>query len=244
MSAELDANFTAFEARWLAQWTAAEHAFKGDEQYKLAFRRLVSMQAWRSEILEERMSQGAGQFVLEGQNDLLIAYICARTGQWRAALQAQRAALESYFNALYFMDHPVELELWSRGKFKTRFSENLSYLEGHPLLLGLNSRLTGLEILKQEYATLSMAVHGSAKSFRMTKDSGPKYFVVDGASKGQWVTRNKLIMRGLNLLLLSLFRDSLSATKKRNLRKSVSFSLRAKDKCWIKEAFGVTIPFD
>lgn len=217
---------------------------RGDEQFQRAYNRIVSLQAWRSELLEDHLPDEVSQFVLEGQNDLLVSYICARTGQWRAALQSQRAAIESYFNALYFMDHPVELQLWTKGKFKTRFTENLKYLECHPALLGCDKRVTGLDILKKEYATHSLAVHGSAKAFRMTTANGPKYFSIDDADKARWVTRNRLVIRGLNLLLIAIFRESIAATKKRNLRESIALSLQSKDRDWIKECYAVTIPFD
>lgn len=244
MKAELDANFLSFENRWKDQWNAAEANFSPDDQFRKAYYRLVSMQAWRSEMLEGSVPEEAGQFFLEGQNDLLVAYIAARVGQWRAALQAQRASIESYLNGLYFKDHPVELLLWSQKKFKTHFTENLKYFESHPSLNNLHKRFTGLKIIKDEYATLSLAVHGSAKAFRMTRDNGPKYFSVDEISKNQWITRNRMLIRGLNLLLLGLYKDEMVGTRKRNLRKSISLSLQAKDKSWVKEVHGVTIPFD
>lgn len=189
------------------------------------------------------MSPEALQFALEGQNDLLVSYLLARGGQWRSALQAQRAAIENYVNSLYFMDHPVELQLWGSGTFKTNFSDLLKYLSDHPANDGVPDAKSGLVAIKSEYATLSRAVHGSAVSFRMSADGGPRFFDASLASLGMWETRDKAVCRGLNLLMLSMFRTHLTAARKRNLRKAITYSLKASDKGWVKELFSVTLPF-
>ncbi len=211
--------------------------------FKGAFRRLVAMQAWRSELLDDRLTPGSLQFALEGQNDLLVAYLLARSGQWRTALQSQRAAIENYLNCLFFMDHPIELQLWEKNSFKTQFSELHAYFVKHPSNAGREQRTCGLDVLKSEYAVLSKAVHGSAKVFRMSSEDGPNFFSNDPASLGKWDHRNRLVIRGLSLLMLSVFREDLVATRKRNLRKSLSLALRKGDKGWIKNEFNVTIPF-
>lgn len=243
MTVELDANHAAFEQRWKAQRTQTEDGLEGHDIFGRAFRRLVAMQAWRSELLDTKTSTAALQFAIEGQNDLLAAYLLARGGQWRSALQAQRAALENYLNFLFFKDHPVELELWADGRYQTQFSELLSYFLKHPLNSGREPKRCGLDTIKSEYAVLSKAVHGSAAAFRMSSDDGPKFFVQDQALLGKWDHRNRLVVRGLCLLMLSLFRDDLVATRKRNLRKSLALALRPGDKGWIKNEYQVTIPF-
>lgn len=201
------------------------------------------MQAWRSDLLEDKMDLGSLQFALEGQNDLLIAYILARSGQWRSALQSQRAAIENYMNCLYFMDHPVELELWGDQKYKTSFTDLVSYFAKHPKNNGREHRMFGLDVIKSEYSTLSKAVHGSAKVFRMASSEGPNFFANDKALLSKWDHRNRQVIRGLNLLLISMFSDELGSTKKRNLRKSIALALRKGDKDWLKKEFAVTIPF-
>ncbi len=243
MSPELQANYLRFESTWTADSLNAEGILRGDSIFEDAFRRLVTMQSWRSEILVEHLKSGPLQFALEGQNDLLVSYALARTGQWRAALQSQRAALENYLNCLYFMDHSVELELWDLGKFKTHFSELLDYFSKHPRLRKFDQNHCGLPLIKQEYEVLSKAVHGSAAVFRMSSGGFPKLFIPDLASLGQWNSRNKRVVRGISLLLLALFCDELKASRKRNLRKSIALSLTPRDKTWIKKEFLVTIPF-
>lgn len=243
MTAELDANFATFEARWKSEWAATETALESRPVFKAAFRRLVAMQAWRSEIFADKLCPASLQFALEGQNDLLVAYLMARSGQWRSALQSQRAAIENYLNAIFFKDHPVELELWATNKFTTQFSEMYSYFLKHPKNFRREPRLFGMDIIKSEYATLSKAVHGSAQAFRMSSEDGPSFFSDDITLLAKWDHRNRQVIRGLCLLLLSIFQDDLVATRKRNLRLSLAHGLRAGDKDWIKEEFKVTIPF-
>lgn len=243
MTTELDANHAAFEQRWKAQRELTETALEGHEIFGPAFRRLVAMQAWRSELLDTKVSPGSLQFAIEGQNDLLAAYPLARCGQWRSALQSQRAALENYLNFLFFKDHPIELALWADGRHQTQFSELYSYFLKHPLVSGRQPKCCGLDTIKAEYAVLSKAVHGSAAAFRMSSDDGPKFFVNDQALLGKWDHRNKQVVRALCLLMIALFKDELAATRKRNLRKSLTLALRPGDKGWIKSEFQVTIPF-
>lgn len=243
MTAELDANHATFEQRWKAQRKLTEDELEGHAIFGRAFRRLVAMQAWRSELLDTKVSAASLKFAIEGQNDLLAAFLLARGGQWRSALQCQRAALENYLNFLFFKDHPVELELWANGRYQTQFSELHSYFLKHPLVSSRQPKCCGLDTIKTEYAILSKAVHGSAAAFRMSSDEGPEFFVNDQALLGKWDHRNRQVVRGLCLLMIALFKDELVATRKRNLRKSLALALRPGDKGWIKSEFQITIPF-
>lgn len=243
MADELKANFVSFEKRWTSELTAALASLASENEFEDAFRRLVSLQAWRSEMLEEKMSGGALQFALEGQNDLLVSYILARGGQWRSSLQAQRASIENYLAAVFFKDHAVELELWSIGKYKPTFSDLLTYLKGLPVNLGREPKTFGYDLLKSEYAVLSKAVHGSAVAFRMATDEGPEFFSVDRMRLRQWHSRLKQVVRGLNLMLLSIYADDLTAARKRGLRKALMLALRKGDKGWVKAQYQVTLPF-
>jgi hypothetical protein len=243
LNPEILANHARFEAKWINELQECTAALAGDEAFKKAYSRLVSFQAWRSELLQEVISDGSLQFSLEGQNDLLVSYLLARGGQWRSALQSLRAALENYTNSFYFMDHPVELKLWEIGSFRTQFSDVVKYMTDHPSNIGIPTAKTGIDIIKSEYATLSKAVHGSAVSFRMSSNGGPRFFDEARSNLGMWETRSKLVSRGLNLLMCSLFREHLSASRKRNLRKAITYSLKASDKSWIKETLSITLPY-
>lgn len=243
MSPEILVNHARFEERWRNELQECTAAFSQDEAFKKAYSRLVSFQAWRIELFQEVMCEGSLQFSLEGQNDLLVSYLLARGGQWRSALQALRAALENYTNSFYFMDHPVELKLWEIGNFRTQFSDIIKYMIAHPSNIGISTSQNGIDIIKSEYATLSKAVHGSAVSFRMSSDEGPRFFDATPSNLGMWETRSKLVSRGLNLLMCSLFREHMLASRKRNLRKAITYSLKSSDKAWIKETFSITLPF-
>ena len=243
MAEELDGNFASFEARWTKELSGALGALGTEQAFRDVFGRLVSIQAWRSEVLEESLSDGALQFALEGQNDLLVSYILARGGQWRSSLQAQRAALENYLCAIYFKDHPVELELWSLGKYRPSFTDLLSYIKSLPVNIGRDARSFGYDIIKREYAVLSKAVHGSAVAFRMATDGGPEFFSVDLVKMRQWQARLRQVIRGLNLLLLAIYADDLSASRKRGLRKAMTYAFKKGDKAWVKTTYKVTLPF-
>nr|WP_315384225.1 hypothetical protein [uncultured Sphingomonas sp.] len=243
MTPEILANFARFETRWAAELKDCAAALADEDAFKRAYSRIVSLQAWRSELLQDSIRSEALQFTIEGQNDLLVSYLLARGGQWRSALQSQRAAIENYLNSLYFMDHPVEMQLWEAGSFKTTFTELAKYFADHPANAGPPGAKNGLEILKAEYSTLSRAVHGSAVSFRMSSAGGPHFFDSSAANLGMWESRSKAVCRGLNLLLLSLFRAQLTATRKRNLRKAITYSLKPTDKGWVKTCYGITLPF-
>lgn len=243
MIPEILENHSRFESRWTSEMQECMAALAGHDAFKKAYSRLVSFQAWRSELFQEILSTEALQFVLEGQNDLLVSYLLARGGQWRSALQSLRAALENYMNSFYFMDHPVEMQLWNIGNLRTQFSDLVKYMIDHPANIDMPSNKFGIDIIKSEYATLSKAVHGSAVSFRMSSNGGPRFFDESSSSLGMWETRSKAVCRGLNLLMLSLFKEHLSASRKRNLRKAVTYSLKPSDKSWVKKDFLITLPF-
>lgn len=234
-------NYSEFEARWNKEWNLTSSALASKPEYLGAYKLLVSLQAWRSELLEEKLGQKAGQFCLEGQNDLLVSYILARSGQWRSSLQSQRSAIENYLNGLFFMDHRVELELWEKGSYKTQFSELIKYFSSHPKHTDHDGKHYGIDIIKSEYATLSKAVHGSATAFRMTSDDGPVFFSDNVASLRKWKTRLALVVRGLNLLLISLFREELIGSGKSNLRSSIAYALNSKDQTWLKSELKISI---
>ena len=243
MTPEIHQNYLRFEQRWQSELNSTTNTLSDREAYAKTYSRLISLHAWREELLSEKISPEAIQFALEGQNDFLVSYMLARGGQWRSALQALRASIENYLNCLYYMDHPIELKLWADGKRRNKFSDLMDYFKAHPDIAHLEDKETGIKLLKSEYATLSRAVHASAISFRMTSDNNTRLFTDNVASLGMWEHRTKNVCRGINLLLLSLFREHLTATRKRNLRKAIAFSLHPADKNWIKRRHSITITF-
>ena len=110
------------------------------------------------------MNPESEAFFFEAQNDLLVSHCLSRCGYFRQALKTLRSAIDNFYFAIYYKDYPIELEKWLLGNHKLSFSELQSYFESHPLIIDSKIELTGLDLLKVEYSTLSKAVHGSAKN--------------------------------------------------------------------------------
>ncbi|WKY59300.1 hypothetical protein Q5H80_06635 [Vibrio sp. SNU_ST1] len=196
------------------------------DQFKLSYRRLVSYQAWMSEILEKVTCEESLSFFIEAQNDALMSHSLARQGSWRVALMSLRSCIENTVFGLYYIQHPVELELWTEGKHKLGFTETVNYLSKHPKFNSTNSTINGIETLKAEYATLSKAVHGSSKLFRMTKTGQIEGLNVASPSDfGSWRTREISVLNSLNLILLCFFQDDLVGAANSNLRKAISVAI-------------------
>lgn len=232
-TADLSASMVSIEKRSTSQ--AARHA---------SYRRLTSLQAWRSYVLEPSLDASAFSFFLEAQNDALISHINAFMGAPRVALKALRSLLENTLCMIYYMDHPVELRLWGVGKHKAGFSELRAYVIKHPDFLNTEAAesVTGASLLKNEYAVLSAAVHGSSKNFRMTEDGKmPALWNSSAAKLSQWQTREKRTILAINLVLLTLFRTKLKGSANPQLRRSLAFSIPANKDAKIKEHLDVTI---
>jgi len=240
---EVSANF---ERSFVATRAAVESTLQEldgfKDKYAASYNRLVSLQAWRSELFCDVLSPDAEDFFREAHNDALMSHALARQGAWRVALMSLRSLIENTVFGLYYCEHPVELQQWSNGEHKLGFSETISYLLRHPKVSHLDDLITGVDILKSEYATLSKAVHGSARAFRMSRDG-----VVTGlnlnspADLGAWSTREKSTITGLNLLLLCFFADHIKGAALPNLRKSVSLAIPVARHQAIKTALKITL---
>ncbi len=219
---ETEANFNAFAVDWRKHMAeVSEEMTKQTAKFLQSYRRIVSLQAWRG-FLEPRISEGSLSFFLESQNDALTSHVFANLGSWRSALKSLRSCIENVMFCLYYKDHPVEVTVWEAGQHKPPIAEFVSYLERHPQRIK-DPTVDPLPHLMSEYATLSKAVHGSAKNFRMTKDiKTTLLWSAVAASFGQWQTRETTVLINLNLLLLAHFRDALVGAGAAPLRESVS----------------------
>jgi hypothetical protein len=239
---EVEANFEKFSSSWKAEMLKAyDELEKSNDNYKESYKRLTTLQAWRG-FLDSQISLDSLAFFLEAQNDALVSHVFARLGSWRSALKSLRSCLENAMYCLYYMDHPVELELWHRGKHRLAFASLYDYFEHHPKLINVAASVTGIQILKAEFSTLSRAVHASAKRFRMTVDSaGTLLWSTQTANLGAWATREAAVVSGLNLLLLTLFRDKLQGSSVQNLRKAVSLAISTSKHPSIKTELKITL---
>jgi hypothetical protein len=243
LSREIDRNYELFAAAWHREMTRVYNVIgTEDTRFLGCYKRLVSLQAWRTELLEASISEGALGFFLEAQNDGLVSLVLARLGSHRAALQSLRSCLENVLFATFYMDHPVELRLWKNGKHRLGFKELESYFQSHPDLSGVDLASYAFQELSTEYSTLSRAVHGSAVSFRMSAaETGTHLWSDDKARIGKYATRHSHTIAAINLLLLLLFRNHLQGTARPNLRKAISYVIPQTLHKKTKTASGVTL---
>lgn len=241
---EILENSAIFYATWPKQLETVRTELGGrSDVFEESYLRLTSLQAWRSELLDNVMPQDALAFFMEAQNDAVLSHCLATCGCWRPALKGLRSCLENVMQALYYMDHPVELQQWAVGKHRMQFAELSSYFERHPRMVDAPASLQILPLLSTEFATLSRAVHASSKSFRMTHAAGQVVlFASNEQNLGAWRTRQRLVLTALNLLLIAIFREAMAGTKLLNLKKVISFALPSKCRSAMKAAWSVTIP--
>jgi hypothetical protein len=219
---EVEENYKRFDKTSFEAATEARETLAASSTHYLAsYRRVTTLQAWRSVVLEELLDREALAFFLEAQNDALASHALARVGMWRSALQSLRSCIENVLTCTYYMDHAVELRLWLVAGHRLNFSDLLTYFERHPDLAPLPQVATGLSVLGQEFATLSRAVHGSAASFRMSAAGKPELWNAEPAKLGAWATRESKTLTAINVFLLALFREHLSGTKKTPVRQAV-----------------------
>jgi hypothetical protein len=240
---EVDENFATFSAGWPAEREASVTVLGSQvDKYKSSYRRLVSLQAWRSSLLEQSLSPESLAFFLEAQNDGLVSHVLARSGSWRAALKALRSLIENTCFCLYYMDHPVELELWLSGAHRIGFRALSDYFEHHPRIGGVSPADSGIDVLRNEYSTLSKAVHASASGFRMTSGmSTTQLWSADPARLGAWLTREGQVLLGVNLLLMAVFRERIAGTALPQLRYAISLAVGASRYTRLKTLHGVSL---
>jgi len=243
LKAEIQANFErSFDSTKSSIINALRDLDAHKDKFASSYSRLVSLQAWRSELLHTVMGADSEAFFQEAHNDALMSHALARQGAWRVALMSLRSLIENTIFGLYYIDHPVELQQWHVGEHKLGFSETTTYLQRHPKLKNLPASVTGIDSLKAEYATLSKAVHGSAKSFRMTRDGTVIGLNINSAADlGAWISREAAAITSINLLLISFFSEHIKGAALPNLRKSISLSVPQSKHAAIKTSLHVTL---
>lgn len=242
--AETSEHFSAFDTAWPKEMLAVLTALRSEKNQNLqSYRRIATLQAWRTVLFDQKLDDESNRFVLEAQNDALYSHVFARMGAWRASLQSLRSTVENVLAALYYMDHPIELSRWLKGGHRMNFQDYIGYFGKHPRIDAVGEAFAGLSKLNEEYSTLSRAVHGSAEPFRMTGSGGTtRLWVDDKARLGAWATREKHVMVALNRLLLVMFADDLNGAKLPAIRKSISLIFTDKLRGEIKKTLRVTLP--
>lgn len=230
LSDEIDSNFALFRSSYSTAIGENLATLEARTEYAASYRRIASIQALKSYVVVPGTAEDAAAFFVEAQNDLLLSHVQASIGSWRVALQSLRSAIESVCACLYYMDHPIELELWRQGAFRLGFSAASKYFESHPKLSGLPGSIV-FDILREEYATLSKAVHGSAVDFWMTHSDGEiSLWNTEASRAGMWGTREKKVVQGLCLLTMCLFSHELTGTKNAGVRDTLGLLLSSGQK--------------
>ena len=224
---EVDNNADAFSERFPREMAdACAYGLKNTEGFRDAYRRVVSLQAWRVLLFERQYpSSGVISLFLEAQNDALLSVVLAHTAMWRPALQLLRSCIENILNTCYYVDHTVEFRLWETGKHRNDFSALVSYFSSHPDGVSPNELPNSLAHLRSEYATLSKAVHASAKAFLMSKEGDIRVTRKSDIDYNQWSTRHSNVLLWLNLFLVCLNSSALEGAQNRDLRKSISLAI-------------------
>jgi len=236
-------NFTKFESDWSDELLAAKLGLvPALNKFEQSYLRISSIQAWRVSVILGNVCEGAEAFFFEAQNDLLTSHCLARCGSFRQALKALRSAVENIFFSLFYMDHTVELKKWELGRHKLGFTELCSYFESHPANHCYPVAQSCIEAIKSEYSTLSKAVHGSAKVFRMTQNlTEIRLWGNDLAAVGKWASRERAVIVNVNILLLHMFSTKLLGTNNRNLRESIGLVVPKAQWAELKETIKVTL---
>jgi hypothetical protein len=240
---EVDNNFDSFFSSTPEDVAAVTQQLNSKkDRFKESYRRLVSLQAWRSEVFDNNVDPKAEEFFKEAQNDALMSHSLARQGAWRVALMSLRSCIENILFGLYYCDHLVELQQWENGGHKLGFTEVTSYLNRHPKFHENSEQQTGIEGIKTEYATLSKAVHGSSKLFRMTKNGAIEGLnIYSNPDLGAWLSREKNTLNFLNRILIVFFQDNLQGAANINLRKAISLAVPESKHNEISEKYGVKL---
>ncbi len=239
---EIDANYKKFFQSWSKEANGNFEHSKNKEGLLESYRRLAAFRSLRVNILEGHLLKDAKPFLLEANNDLVTAHVCAHLCAWRSALQFLRSAIENTLRALYYNDHPIELRQWEAGAHKMGFTALATYFQNHPDICDLSKNINGIEILQKEYATLSKAVHASSKLFRMTEgEEGLLLWKRSNEKLSAWSTREKRTIEGLSLLIIALFSEKLTGTKNSATRQVLAFAISASSATKIKVALKITI---
>lgn len=239
---EIAANYDTFRGDWQAQLQTNWTTLSKENLFYLSYRRLSAVNALKNTIVVTRLSADSAAFFFEAHNDALISHVAASCGSWRPALQSLRSCIENALNAIYFMDHPVELRQWRRGEFKLGFTDLYGYAVKHPAIGTGLREVAGLGILKGEFATLSMAVHASNVDFRMTEPgTSILLWSADTVRARKWATRERMVLEGVALLFSVVFHDELTGAKNLALREALYFAISAGNRAKLKQRLHITL---
>jgi hypothetical protein len=192
MSAETKHNYEKFSNELPTAIAKNVSALRGKEHLVQSYGRVAAMNAVKLDLFVPNKSADSVSFFAEAHNDALLSHVNASFGSWRPALQALRSFVENTLSAIYFMDHPIELQKWKERRFWISPKDLRDYISDHPAISVYTLREEFRQSLTDEYATLSKAVHGSSPLFRMsTVDGATNFGNASVSDLGKWSTRER-----------------------------------------------------
>lgn len=240
---EVKANYEAYLTTFSTAITKNIATFKGDAKLVESYARVAVVNAIKVELVDTHFSNDAAHFFFEAHNDALLSHVNASFGSWRPALQALRSYMENTMSAIYYKDHPVELEKWKTGSFKIQPKDLRDYISDHPRITKVSSTIDLKNLLDKEYATLSKAVHGSSSLFRMTSSDGKTNIAAPNvADLGKWSTRESSVINLCTVMMLCILGDHLDGAKQSSLRDILGVALSANSRAALKKHLKINIP--
>lgn len=250
---KIEENFSTFSLELNKSVEKGLNTFseKEKEIFLDSYKRITSIQAWRTYILEHESETYDNthfiHFFREAHNDLLLSHLFARVGSWRAAKNFLRSSLENVLSFIYYKDHPIELIRWLNGREWRPFSELVTYIKEHPSYIDLSEDqklIVDIPAIGKLYGSLSQAVHASSFSARMTNlsDIFPQLINTQPAEYGKWSSLELDTVQSINRLLIVFYMEHLTGTSNRELREAIGNVMHSDGvKNSIKEKFQIRI---
>jgi hypothetical protein len=239
---EIKQNYEAYVAATSAAISTNIATFSGNDHLVQSYSRVASINAIKVDLVDTHFSKEAAHFFFEAHNDALISHVNASFGSWRPALQALRSFFENTMSAIYYTDHPIELEQWKSGKYTMQPRDLRQYIVDHPRIEKVAAELNLKALLDQEYGTLSKAVHGSNILFRMTSDDGKTNIANPNIPDlGKWAARERATMNLLIVPILCVLGDHIAGAKLPNLRSIIGNTLSPASRAALKKHLNVSI---
>lgn len=216
---------------------------KGKQHLVESYARIASLNALKFDLVEICFSKEACHFFYEAHNDALLSHFNASIGSWRLALQSLRSLMENTLAAIYFTDHPIELQKWEKDSFRIPPRELREYVARHPKIESFSTDIELLGHFNQEYSTLSKAVHASDNLFRMTSADGKTNIAeTSDAGLGKWAARERNTINLCAVSIVAIWHEHLDGAKMYDLRRSLGYSIQKKGRNALKKHFSVNIP--
>lgn len=208
-----------------------------------AYARLTCLQAIRSYIIQDTVSEGALGFYTEMQSDALTSQVLIMTGASRSALKSLRSVIENFIRSIYYTDHPIEYRQWEIGKHRPTFKSFFDYFETHPDLVDRSSGILNLSILHATWKELSQAVHASAKTERMS-DSNNKISIwtTTRGAVGKWASLQSSIIKYICLTYALIYHEKLAGASLKPLRESIAIAIPTNLDAKLKTNLSIKIP--